>query len=180
MKARRQSKASTPLVTGLLAGCLAFCATSVLPAVTQPLAPAQQPRSPPSAKTLAGMPARDLPARIPSRARDYYASVWGVDNFLVRSTASGHLIRFTYQVVNPARAEVLSDDRVTPHLVDPKRHLVLEVPSVEQVGLLRQKGKPVAGKEYWMVFSNKGEPVKVGDRVSVIIGSFRADGLRVE
>lgn len=126
------------------------------------------------------MRARSLPARTPRRARDYYASAWGVDNFLVRRTASGHLIRFSYQVVNPARAEELNDDRVTPHLVDPQRHLVLEIPSLEQVGLLRQKGKPVVGKEYWMVFSNKGEPVKVGDRVSVIIGSFRADGLLVE
>ena len=129
---------------------------------------------------MAGLTTRFHPSRTPTRARDYYASLWGVDNFLVRRTASGDLIRFSYRVVDPVRAEVLSDDRVTPHLVDPKRSLVLQVPSLEQIGDLRQKGKPVAGKEYWMVFSNKGDPVKVGDHVSVIIGSFRADGLLVE
>jgi len=36
------------------------------------------------------------------------------------------------------------------------------------------------GKQYWMTFSNKGEPVHVGDRVSVVIGNFHADGLLVE
>jgi hypothetical protein len=31
-----------------------------------------------------------------------------------------------------------------------------------------------------MVFSNKGDLVKRGDRVNVIIGSFHADGMMVE
>ncbi|MGA7178363.1 MAG: hypothetical protein WBX11_02085 [Thiobacillaceae bacterium] len=120
------------------------------------------------------------PLRVPSRAKAYYLSIWGVDNFLVRRTASGNLIRFSYRVVDPLRAQVLSDDRVTPHLIDPKRGVVLQIPSLEQVGDLRQKGKPIAGKEYWMVFSNKDDPVKAGDHVSVVIGSFHADGLLVE
>ena len=39
---------------------------------------------------------------------------------------------------------------------------------------------PVAGKSYWMAFSNKGRLVKRGDRVTVVIGPFRADGLVVD
>jgi hypothetical protein len=31
-----------------------------------------------------------------------------------------------------------------------------------------------------MAFSNKGRPVKRGDRVSVVIGAFHADGLVVD
>jgi hypothetical protein len=31
-----------------------------------------------------------------------------------------------------------------------------------------------------MVFSNKGNLVKPGDRVNVVIGTFHADGLMVE
>jgi len=37
-----------------------------------------------------------------------------------------------------------------------------------------------AGKEYWMLFSNKGHPVRSGDRVNIIIGKFRALDLVVE
>ena len=127
-------------------------------------------------------PAKASPYRpgTPASASSYYQSVWGVDNFLVRSTASGSLIRFSYRVVDPARAEVLGDARATPKLVDPLRGVELQVPTLEKVGELRQKGKPVAGNEYWMVFSNKGLPVRVGDRVNVVIGDFRAEGLVVE
>lgn len=120
------------------------------------------------------------PAGMARRAKQYYLSVWGVDNFLVRRVSSGELVRFSFRVVDPARAAVLIDHRVQPHLIDPERGVVLEIPVLEQVGDLRQKGEPVANKEYWMAFSNKGDPVKSGDRVSVIVGSFRADGLPVE
>lgn len=120
------------------------------------------------------------PSGQPDSAKPYYQSLWGVDNLLVRSTASGNLIRFSYRVVDPARARVLNDERASPQLIDPKHGLSLQIPSLENVGLLRQRGEPVAGKEYSMVFSNKGFPVKPGDRVNVIIGSFHAEGLVVE
>jgi len=51
---------------------------------------------------------------------------------------------------------------------------------LEQVGQLRQSADPEEGKSYWMAFSNKGLLVKRGDRVSVVIGQFRADGLVVD
>jgi hypothetical protein len=158
-----------------------FCAVFALPAPAQNVPEKEAVKASPSAaKTITRKSSPYHPVSVTPSAKTYYQSVWGVDNFLVRLTASGNLIRFSYRVVNPARAEVLSDDRVTPHLIDPKRGLDLQIPSLEQVGDLRQKGKPLAGKEYWMVFSNKGFPVKAGDRVNVIIGNFHADGLMVE
>jgi hypothetical protein len=120
------------------------------------------------------------PTGAPDSAKPYYQSLWGVDNLLVRSTASGNLIRFSYRVVDPARARGLNDERASPRLIDPKHGLALRIPSLENVGLLRQRGEPSAGKEYSMVFSNKGFPVKPGDRVNVIIGDFHAEGLVVE
>jgi hypothetical protein len=45
---------------------------------------------------------------------------------------------------------------------------------------LRQTGAAEAGKAYWMVFSNKGNFVKPGDRVNVIVGTYHIDGLMVE
>jgi len=120
------------------------------------------------------------PEKITTRASEYYQSLWGIDNLLVRRTASGSLIRFSFRVVDPKRAGVLTDDRDMPHMIDPERNVALQIPKLEQVGEMRQRGEPVANMEYWMVFSNKGDPVKVGDRVNVIIGSFHGDGLLVE
>jgi hypothetical protein len=54
------------------------------------------------------------------------------------------------------------------------------VPALEQVGQLRQSATPKAGMSYWMAFSNSGRRVKRGDRVDVVIGQFRANGLVVE
>jgi hypothetical protein len=51
---------------------------------------------------------------------------------------------------------------------------------MDKIGQLRQSGLPESGKTYWMVFSNKGNLVKRGHRVGVVIGEFRANGLAVE
>lgn len=120
------------------------------------------------------------PVSVPDRAKTYYQALWGIDNLLVRHTASGNLIRFSYRVTNPAQAKVLGDKLATPYMVGERSHAMLQVPVMDKVGQLRQTGKQGAGQEYWMVFSNKGNLVKPGDRVDVIIGSFHANGLLVE
>lgn len=117
---------------------------------------------------------------VPDSAKDYHHALWGVDNMLVRYTASGNLIRFSYRVTDPAQAKVLGDKRATPYLYGQRSRAVLHVPVMDKVGQLRQSGGGEAGREYWMVFSNKGNLVKPGDRVNVVIGSFHADGLMVE
>jgi hypothetical protein len=117
---------------------------------------------------------------VPDSAKEYFQAVWGVDNMLVRHAASGNLIRFSYRVTDPARAKALGDKRATPLLYGQRSRAVLHIPVMDKVGQLRQTGSGETGKEYWMVFSNKGNLVKPGDRVNVVIGSFHADGLMVE
>ena len=100
----------------------------------------------------------------------------------VKWTESGEIIRFAYRVLDGDRAQALNDKKSEPSLIDPQAGVKLVVPSLEQVGLLRQTptGKPEPGKIYWMAFSNKGRRVRRGDHVSVVIGQFRADGLVVD
>jgi hypothetical protein len=117
---------------------------------------------------------------VPARARDYYQLVWGVEDLTVRAVESGELIRFNYRVVDAAKAQPLNDKKSEPQLFDERARVQLVVPSLEKVGQLRQSSTPEAGKVYWMAFSNKGGLVKRGDRVTVVIGKFRADGLVVE
>jgi hypothetical protein len=112
--------------------------------------------------------------------RLYYASTWGVDMLKVSYTSSGNLIRFSYRVSEPQRARWLADKTATPYLMEPRSRAVLSVPVMDKIGALRQTAEPQSGQNYWMVFSNKGNLVRPGDRVNVVIGSFRADGLVVE
>jgi hypothetical protein len=128
----------------------------------------------------AGTPTRSLPNRFAGRAGAYYRVVWGIDSLVVKWTESGEVIRFSWRVLDPERAKVLSDKKVEPSLIDPKAGVSLVVPTMEKIGQLRQTQTPEAGRSYWVAFSNKGLFVKRGDRVNVVIGPFRADGLAVD
>lgn len=132
-------------------------------------------------KTAAtGARPRYRPDRFAGRAGTYYKLVWGVEKLSVKSTEAGAVIRFTYEVLDPQKANMLNDKRLEPSLIDEQAHVKLIVPTMDKVGKLRQTASPEAGKIYWMLFSNKGGYVKRGDRVSIVIGDFRADGLVVD
>jgi hypothetical protein len=152
-----------------------------------------------AALVLGGLPAYSTMARTPppaalpasttspyhgmmlsDKATKYYPVAWGVDHLRVIYTSSGNLIRFSYRVVEPKLAKALGDHESTPYLFAPRTHAMLQVPTMEKIGQLRQLGASEANKDYWMAFSNRGDLVRRGDRVNVIIGKFHADGLLVE
>jgi hypothetical protein len=160
---------------GVLAALWA-ASTALVHADTQPAKPASTTSTP----AAAGAHSRYRPDRFAGRAGEYYRLIWGVEALTVKWTESGEIIRFSYRVLDPDKAKVLNDKKSEPSLIDPHAGVSLVVPSMEQVGQLRQSADPEQGKAYWMAFSNKGRLVKRGDRVDVVIGQFRADGLVVD
>jgi hypothetical protein len=168
MFSRLMKNRTIVLLSGAIAGSI----------LTSPvLAQSAEPAGKPSVSTRA---ARYRPDRFAGRAGRYYRLVWGVDSLSVKWAESGEIIRFSYRVLDADKAKVLNDKKNEPSLIDPQAGVRLVVPSLEKVGQLRQSSTPEAGKSYWMAFSNKGRRVKRGDRVSVTIGQFRADGLVVD
>jgi hypothetical protein len=182
------------LLAGMLVGSSALAQSGTQPANSAP-APASQaatksgPAVAPRAAKTAPKPApaksvapaaRNLPNRFAGRAGAYYKVVWGVDSLVVKWTESGEVIRFSWRVLDAELAKVLNDKKVEPSLVDPQRGVGLVVPTMEKIGQLRQSAAPEVGRSYWMAFSNKGRLVKRGDRVNVVVGPFRADGLVVD
>ena len=125
-------------------------------------------------------PSRYKPDRFAGRAGKYYQLIWGVDALSVKLVESGEVVRFSYRVLDAVKARALNDKNSEPSLIDPRARVSLVIPRMEKIGQLRQTGTPEAGKAYWMAFSNKGRPVKKGDRVDVVIGQFRAQGLVVD
>jgi hypothetical protein len=128
----------------------------------------------------AGAPSRYLPNRFAGRAGMYYKTVWGIDSLSVKWAESGELIRFSWRVLDPQKAQVLNDKKIEPSLIDQRAGVSLVVPAMEKVGQLRQSQPPEAGKSYWMAFSNQGRVIRRGDRVDVVIGPFRAENLVVD
>ena len=141
---------------------------------------ASQPAAPAGTPPAAGKPTSYQPNRFSKRAGMYYGGVWGVDNLSVKLVESGEIIRFSYRVLDADKAKALNDKKLEPSLIDDAAGAKLVVPSMGQVGQLRQSSAPEAGKSYSMAFSNKAKLVKRGDRVTVAIGPFKAEGLVVE
>jgi hypothetical protein len=162
--------------TMLLAGMLASgIFVSALSAQSATQAPPAKPAPAASAPTP-----RFQPNRFAGRAGRYYALFWGIDALSVKAVESGELIRFTYHVLDPDKSKAINDKKIDAFLLAQDSHIRLSVPTMEKVGQLRQSPPPEAGKTYWMAFSNPGRRVRPGDRVDVVIGQFRADGLVVE
>lgn len=160
------------LLAGMLAGGIfvsTLCAQTATPAPATKPAPAAASPTP-----------RFQPNRFAGRAGKYYALVWGIDSLSVKAVESGELIRFTYHVLDPDKSKALNDKKIDAYLLAQDAHIRLSVPTLEKVGQLRQSPPPEAGKSYWMAFSNPGRRVRPGDRVDVLIGQFRAEGLVVE
>jgi hypothetical protein len=156
------------LLTGIVTG-------GVVLAQTQ-----SQPAAPGSSRAPSAPRPHYQPDRFAGRAGRYYSLLWGVEDLSVKWAEQGEIVRFSYRVLDPAKAKTLNDKALEPSLIDPQAGVKLVVPALEQVGILRQSGTPEAGKVYWMAFSNSGRRVKRGDRVTIQIGEFRAVGLVVD
>jgi hypothetical protein len=166
-------RVSRLLASSLASGLLA--ATTLAQTAPNPKAPGVTAASP-GAKTLA--PRTAVPRS--QRAEWYYARRLGVDHMQVRSIASGASLEFRYRVLDVQKAKILNEKRATPYLIDWQTGAKLSVPTMEKIGALRQVADPVLGREYWMIFSNPGKIVKPGERVDVVVGTFRVEGLMVE
>jgi hypothetical protein len=166
---------------------LAIVASSVLALWQSASLSAQAPQAvtPPAQAAAPAQPApavgrTNMAGKVSRQALMYYQAAWGVDSLKVKYTEAGEMIRFSYRVVDPERAAPLNDKKVEPSLIDMQAGVKLKIPEMEKVGKLRQTSTPIAGRSYWMAFSNSGRRVRPGDRVIVEIGHFRADGLVVE
>jgi hypothetical protein len=167
------------LLAGSLASSIFVCSGLTQAAQGNDKTVAAQPAAAASAPSPKATPAPLAVARS-QRGAEFYRKRWGIDNIIVRATASGSLIRFSYRVVDAEKAALINDKAKTPYLIEEKLGLALQIPQMEKVGQLRQTAKPENGREYWMAFSNKGKFIKPGSRVDIVIGSFRINDLVVE
>ena len=107
---------------------------------------------------------------------------WGVKVESLRISAAGNLLDFRYRIIDPEKASYLVDRRNKPYLIDQTSGKVLSVPTTAKVGPLRQTvryGLPKKDRVYFILFGNH-HIIKPGNKVTVVIGDFRAENLVVE
>ncbi|MFZ5998472.1 MAG: hypothetical protein ACOYW7_13460 [Nitrospirota bacterium] len=105
---------------------------------------------------------------------------WGVKVLGLRQSANGYMLDFRYRVLDPEKAAPLFDRKVKPLLIDQATGAKFAVPEPPKVGALRNTRKPVANKNYFVIFANPAQYVKKGNKVTVVIGDFRVENLVVE
>lgn len=154
---RRDSKAT--LLAGFLASSVLFSMASAQAAPQN--APEQKPAASAQSKPSSGNGvSRRLPkVGMPASARQYYQLTFGVDNLSIKSVESGSMLRFSYHVLNAAKAQALNDKKATPYLYDLKSRARLEVPSMEKVGQLPE----FSGSGRSHVLDGLREPAKTGE-----------------
>ena len=180
MLTRERAGWKAGLIHGIAVAALVSSGAAQTSAPTASTSPAAQSSTTAPKKPIPTKPYRFRTTHLPNSAQQYYSLMWGVDSFSVKSVEAGEIIRFSYRVLDATKAKVLNNKKSEPALIDPQAGVSLVVPSLEKVGQLRQSSTPEAGKSYWMAFSNRGGKVKPGDRVAIVIGTFRADGLVVQ
>ena len=180
MSDRKLTDGNRVLLAGFLASSILLCgvvmrgAQEEKPAGTVPgVFPSTLSSAPKRAAISSAAVSSDFGAKM-------YKRLWGVDNMEVRTVSSGFMLRFSFRVVDADKAKVLNDKKNTPYLIDETTQMKMEVPAMEKIGKLRQTATPENGREYWMIFSNRGLSVKPGNRVDIVIGNFRVNGLVVE
>jgi hypothetical protein len=115
-----------------------------------------------------------------ARYGERYKRQWGVEVVGVRPVSSGYMLRFAYRVLDPAKAAPLFDERTKPYLYDLATGARMAVPAMENIGELRQTPKPVAGRNYFVIFGNPGKLVQSGGHVRIVIGEFEIGDMIVD
>ncbi|MBU1139759.1 MAG: hypothetical protein KKA76_12320 [Proteobacteria bacterium] len=104
---------------------------------------------------------------------------WGIEVTRLHLTANGYMVDFRYRVLDAKKAQDLFSRQNKPYLIDQASGKVVAVPNIGKVGPLRNSNMPKEGKIYWMFFDNISGLIKTGNKVTVVIGDFRAEDLVV-
>ncbi len=100
---------------------------------------------------------------------------WGIEVAGIRRVAMGYMLVFRYHVIDDEKAKPVFLRKHKPRLIHERTGAEFIVPSPQKTGPLRNSNLPHEGRIYWMAFGNPWGFVQQGDRVTVVIGDFRAD-----
>jgi hypothetical protein len=99
----------------------------------------------------------------------------------IRLSASDTMIDFRYRCIDPKKTEILFSRQIKPYLLHEASGTKFLVPNPPKVGPMRQTtNKPIAGKQYFMIFANPGRYIKAGEKVAIVFGDFKIEHLIVE
>jgi hypothetical protein len=113
---------------------------------------------------------------LPENEKQQLAEQYGIQLMSLRLTSAGFMLDFRYKVLDPQKAAPVFNREQKPYIIDEASGMKTVVPSPATIGPLRQTTKkPVKDKIYFVLFANPGNSIKSGDKVSIVIGNFKAE-----
>ncbi|MFZ5906609.1 MAG: hypothetical protein ACOYVJ_04280 [Nitrospirota bacterium] len=105
---------------------------------------------------------------------------WGIQVKSVRLTAAGYMLDFRYRVTDSEKASSILNRQEKATLLHQESGTMMHVPRT-RLGPMRQTSvKPAEDRDYLIFFANRNGMVKPGDKITVMIGDFKAEDLVVE
>lgn len=104
----------------------------------------------------------------------------GIEIMALQVAVGGNRINFRYRVLYPARAAQLFNPQHKAFLLDSFGRSLARPNTPVAASLRADSGQPLrASRIYTYFFPNPGQAIKSGDRVTLVIGDIRAEGLVV-
>ena len=119
-------------------------------------------------------------ANSPVKKTDSIEEKWGIQLKGIRLSAADYMLDFRYRIIDPDKALPLFDRKTKPYLIDQASGAKFVVPAPAKTGPLRNSNRPLADRTYFMFFANPGRFIKSGNKVTVVIGEFKAEDLIVQ
>jgi hypothetical protein len=109
---------------------------------------------------------------------------WGIKLYGLRRTAGGYMLEMKFRVLDENKAFPLLKRDIAHYLIVEKDGSVLEVPFTQKLGFMRASVRTsnMVKKDYnySALFANPNKHVKLGDKVTLVLGNFIFENLAVQ
>ena len=106
---------------------------------------------------------------------------WGIEVVGLYPAVHGRVLDLRYKIFDTAKAALLPNEPGGIYLVDEATGATAKLPNSPKTGSIPQNPQKLqAGRTYSFSFPNQGNHFKSGSKVTLVIGSFRAENLAVQ
>jgi hypothetical protein len=106
---------------------------------------------------------------------------WGIQAVGIHRSVAGAMLDFRYRVLDPEKASAMAYQEDVSYLIDEATGDRLNLPPIPKSGPLRETALNLEpGRQYSILIPNPAGRLKAGDRVTVVIGDFRASNLAID
>ena len=106
---------------------------------------------------------------------------WGIEVVGLYPAVGGRVLDLRYKILDTAKAAVLPNEAGGIYLIDEATGVTTKLPNSPKTGSIPQNPQKLeAGRTYSFSFPNQGNSLKSGSKVTLVIGSFRAENLAVQ